>query len=98
MIAIEEYAFITNENYDLYAADKWPDAIPVGDNYKMIQFSSDDEGYLISWVESLGFTVNNFNGEKTIEEMNSVKLGPFLCDHKAATKVVHYFNPPVEEV
>lgn len=97
-MAVEEYAFITNENHDLYAADKWPYAIPVGDNYKMVQFSSDDKSSLIEWSESLGFTVKNFSGDETIEKMKQVSPGPFLCDHKAASEVVYYFNPPKTEV
>jgi hypothetical protein len=94
---IEKYAFITNENYELHVQSIWPNAITVGENYRMIQFSENEEAGLISMAESLGFTCKNISAEYMIDEMESVNNGPFKCSHADASIVVTHFNPPEDE-
>ena len=93
---IEKYAFITNENYYLYAVNEWPYAISVGDNYKMVQFAYIEEQQLTDFVLSIGFECQHIQGDEIIEGMENLKRGPFVCDYQDASMVVHHFNPRTE--
>lgn len=89
---IERYAFITNENHALHVNDKWPDAIFVGDSYRMVQFTDKDEPDLIDYIESIGFKAKHLNVSETISSMKGKLLGPFVCNHYDASLVVGNFN------
>lgn len=95
---MEKYAFITNENHALHVKSKWPDAISIGNNYRMVQFAGSDEPELIALAESLGFAVKRLSLADTILVMDNLNLGPFICTHEQAVGVVNYFNPPVDDI
>jgi len=93
MKLIEKYAFITNENHSLHSESSWPRAISVGNDFKMVQFTNEDETNLIKFIESLGFTAKYLSGDEIIKQMNAKSLGPFVCDIADAIHVVSFFNP-----
>ena len=90
---IERYAFISNENYEIYAMDRWPDAINVGENYKMVQFIDTIEPDLIDYIESLGFTAKYPTAPEAIIAIDKGLSGPFVSDRAIAGDIVNYFNP-----
>ncbi len=94
---IEKYAFITNENHTLHVTGKWPDAISVGNNYKMVQFADINEAQLEQWVNELGYQCKDLDAPTMIAEMEQLKEGPFNSNHADAVTVVNHFRPPQEE-
>ena len=93
---IERYAFITNKNHREYVEVRWPDAIKVGGDYRMIQFTDTEEPDLMDYIKSLGLTPKNLTDLEVISSMSLGALGPYVADRASAGFIVDYFNPTVE--
>lgn len=99
---IEKYAFITNASYALHGAN-WPDAISIGDNYKLIQYTYEgindplDEEALQAFVDSIGaIAKHEFDSSTLIPKMELGQEGPFVCYIGVCREVINHFNPPQE--
>lgn len=94
----EGYAFITAANYESYAMGKWPNCISVGNNYKVVSFAKLDEQELTDFVGSLGFTCQHLSAQETIDNMISVKQGPFVVYGQDVHTVLNHFNLITDDV
>jgi hypothetical protein len=92
----EGYAFITNQGWFDHLSDMYPDAIEVGDSYRMIQYCMKDEQGLIDLSDSLGFEAKRFSSQNTITSMELGSLGPFIVYGDDVHTVVDHFNQAEE--
>jgi len=97
---IEKYAFITNASYELHGSN-WPNAVSVGDNYKLIQYTYQgindplDEEALQDFVDSIGaIAKHEFDSTALIPKMETGQEGPFVCFIDVCREIINHFNQP----
>ena len=88
----EGYAFITNQGWTDHLQDRFPDAISVGDNYRMIQFVRADERGMVEFAEVIGISEKRLSADQTVSAMEALQQGLFIVYGDDVHRVVDHFN------
>lgn len=90
--ANEVYAFVTDQGWLDHLSGRFPYAVNVGADYRMIQFARSDEAAMVQFAEALGFSVKHHSAIDTITAMEARSVGPFIVYGGDVHGVVDHFN------
>ena len=88
-VANQKYAFVTEQGWESSLFEKWPDAPLVGD-YRLLVFAGAELPKLEAEYADVEFKY--LSASKTIEQMTSVTIGPFICNIEQAREVAKHFT------